>query len=527
MTGAPRQIAADVGMSPRDGAGACARLFRGLTLTVALVLMATLWSVAAVADHSPGHGKAKGGMKKGQCDKTLDLDSEIRNARIVAVYDTGICSNTDLDLYRSDDRLLAVVTGGEEAVFTVVDVTDPDDPTLQRQFLWPNSGFRGTSADKVQAFHPHGGSADTLFALGVSRESKQGLCGVKIARPEGFILRTIDGLDADAGDSWCNVNGLFVENDGDGDGAFLYVAASETFDLRVFDIRDIARSAATEVGRYRRTDVTLGRDSNGNARGRNDPDGPFDDNLVNDVFVADGASASGQGSDSFVPTVYVAYMSAGLDIFPASLVRDDGAGPGAPPLSAEQDTFNGDGSVMNLTPGPHASGAPFIVYQAVPDAAGATVFLRDEASFAPGDMAVQAWDIVGGESLLDGLAAGVDIPAFPPHDLVFGVLNAEPASPLENRLTVGWYHLGLEGWDFEASGFDRVDAEPRTAAVFHQARTGSPEDPRDGAWAVEVARIGELNYGFAVDHEFGLIVACLGDDDGKLDACPPPLPASP
>ena len=527
MTGTPRPNASDDGMPPRDGAGARARLFRGLTLVFAVVLTAMLWSTAASADHSPGHGKAKGGMKKGQCDKTLDLDSHIRGAQVVAVYDTGICSNTDLDLYRLDDRLLAVVTGGEEAAFTVVDVTDPADPKLERQLLWPKSGVRGTSADKVQAFRPYDGSAETLFALGVSHDSKQGLCGVMIVDPEGFIARTIDGLDADGGESWCNVNGLFVENDGDGNGAFLYVAAAETFDLRVFDIRDIAGSAPTEVGRYRRGDVPLGRDSNGNARGRNDPDGPFDDIFVNDVFVADGLSASGQGSDSPVPMVYVAYMAAGLDIFPASLVRDDAAGPGAPPLSADQTSVNADGAVVNVTPEPHASGAPFVVYQAIPDAAGATVFLRDEASFAPGDMPVEAWDIAGDASLLDGLEAGVDIPAFPPHDLAFGILNADPANPLQNRLTVGWYHLGLEGWDFEASGFDRVDAAPRTAAVFHQARTGSAEDPRDGAWAVEIARIGGLNYGFAVDHEFGLIIACLGDDNGILNDCPPSVPPSP
>jgi hypothetical protein len=515
-------------MPPRDGAGARARphCWR-LPLTALVVLTAALWSATASADHSPGHGKAAGGMKKGQCDKTLDLDSEIRNAQVVAVYDTVICSNTDLDLYRSNDRLFAVVSGGEEAAFTVIDVTEPNAPKLEGQFLWPKTGARGTSADKVQAFHPRGGSADTLFALGVSRDSKQGLCGVMFITPEGVAAQRIDGLDADAGDSWCNVNGLFVENDGDGNGAFVYVAASETFDLRVFDIRDIAGSTPTEVGRYRRGGVTLGRDSNGNAHGQNDPDGPFDDILVNDVFVADALSASGQGSDSPVSTVYVAYMAAGLDIFPASLVRDDSAGPGAPPLSANQKSFNADGAVVNLTPEPHASGAPFVVYQAIPDAIGETVFLRDEASFAPGDMAVQAWDIVGGAGLLDGLEAGVDIPALPPHDLAFGVLNANPESPLENRLTVGWYHLGLEGWDFGASGFDRVGAEPRTAEVFHQARTGSAEDPRDGAWAVEIARIGELNYGFAVDHEFGLIVVCLGADGGTLEACPESPPAVP
>jgi len=286
-----------------------------------------------------------------------------------------------------------------------------------------------------------------------------------------------------------------------------------------------------EVGRFQRTDVLLGLDGDGDAHGNRDPDGAFDDNLVKSVFVADRIVSGGDGTEGRVPTVYVAYMSAGLDIFPASLVRDEASEEPTPLPPANE---NSDG-VVTISPPAHTSGAPFVVHSAVPDAAGETVFLLDELSFAPGDMPVQIWDIENGPVLLDGLVSDTDIPSFPPRTLAVGVarglgVTTLPPGTLESRLTVGWNHLGLQGWDFDGGLFERTgpqNGEPRTAEVFHQARTARQDGTYEGAWAAKIARIEDVFYAFVSDREFGLIVTCLGDGAGDLLGCPEALQAQP
>lgn len=528
---APRQPA-DLrmlaGWRPRRG-GAAAQ--RWLPIILLGLYLATAWSAPALTRHSPGH-EGSGGQGGGACDKAVDLTGQIHNARVVGLVDTGICSNGDLDLFVSEpgtaeERLYAVIAGGAESAFAVIDVTDPSLPRLIRQQSWQTTGVRATVTSLIRAFRRDG---QTWLALGLSADGKQGLCGVVFVDDALNARGHLDRSGDPEGDAWCGVRSLFIESDVDGEAAFLFVATQESFDLRVFDLRGPqGMPAPDEVGRYRRTDVVLGPDSDGDMRGKRDPDGATDDIYPHAVVVAPGGDP-----ESPVPTVYLAYMSAGLDIFPASLVRDATSATPTRLPPADQTSANDDGGVTTLAPLDHPSGAPFVVHDVVPDAARETVFLLDENSFTDGDTPVLAWRLGDAAPAPDPLIVGVDVPAVPPRHLALGVAaelgeTTLPAESLVNRLTVGWYRLGLQGWDVRDGVFERIprDGEPRTATVFHQARTARQDDTYDGAWATKIARIGDLFYGFVSDREFGLIVTCLGDGQGDLTDCPPAVQTQP
>ena len=70
---------------------------------------------------------------------------------------------------------------------------------------------------------------------------------------------------------------------------------------------------------------------------------------------------------------------------------------------------------------------------------------------------------------------------------------------------MGWYKLGLQAWDFTATGFVRPNPDPRTALQYHQAQTGAV-DVYDGAWGVRQADIGGNRYIFQSDRTYGLVV---------------------
>ena len=65
----------------------------------------------------------------GGCDKDIDVDGQIDNARTVAAQDNGICSNADIDTYVHGANTF-VVQSAEEIAWTHTDVTDPANPVL-------------------------------------------------------------------------------------------------------------------------------------------------------------------------------------------------------------------------------------------------------------------------------------------------------------------------------------------------------------------------------------------------------------
>jgi hypothetical protein len=425
----------------------------------------------------------------GGCDKDIDVDGQIRNARTVATQDNIICSSADIDVYVRGANTFVVQGGADEAAWTHSDVTDPANPVLVGQFVWSGSAGRGTSTPDIKAF-PQG--SNDYIALALERTKVNGACGVVIVNVDDPVNPVIESQFI--GSDWCDTHNVFVEKDINGDGAYVFATADVPADLRVLDISNLGTvSAPVEVGTYRRTNRNAPTDAN-----------VFDDVYVHDVTVID-------------ETVYASYWLAGLDIFDATLIRT----PGLTGQFADENTAG----VQNIKPADFPSGPPFLVHHAFPNASGTLAFVEDEITFAAGDEPVQMFN-VGTGLKVDGLVvddALGDVPEIPAH-------NLETTGLTPDRLYVGWYKAGLQAWNFDGLGFTSSFAAPRTAEVFHQAQTEAADDDYSGAWGVRLAEILATPeaggpdvlsiFAFQSDRSFGLIVNCLGDGNGVLVDCP-------
>ncbi len=93
------------------------------------------------------------------------------------------------------------------------------------------------------------------------------------------------------------------------------------------------------------------------------------------------------------------------------------------------------------------------------------------------------------------------------------------------RLYVAWYKAGLQGFDFDSTGFV---GRP----IYHQAQTEPTDGASEGAWGVRLAAIDTDTYVFQSDRRYGLIVDRVdfcsslanpgqpnADGDGVINAC--------
>ncbi|HWI06476.1 MAG TPA: hypothetical protein VNT54_03040 [Solirubrobacteraceae bacterium] len=414
-------------------------------------------------DHHPAP-QAPG--RRARCDKDIDTTTQLFGLAFVAAQDNGICTSADIDTYKSGSRTHVVQAGGEEAAFVATDVSDPAAPLRHGPFLWAKSGARGTYTPDIKAFSQTvAGTPRRYVALSLERLRFNGFCGVVIydvTDPANPVFET-QIYKNDPGDFWCDVHNTFVE-DVAGEARYLYVTADARNDMRVVDIANVAAFPSTcdiaagcaskETGRY--TAPTAGAD-----------------NYVHDVTVIDHGGATGR-------RVYVSYWETGLVILDAAAVT-----PGT-----------------NPTPIARIDPAGFLTHHAFASQDGTHVFLQDEILDQPGDAPVQMYRVGAGDPVhVDSLMLGTDVPASPAHNLEIR-FDLEPS-----RLYVGWYKLGLQAWDFDATGFSRTAGAPgRTATQFHQVQTEAADDPFDGAWGVRMENIGSCRFYFQSDRRFGLII---------------------
>ena len=425
-------------------------------------------SIAALSPQIPSHalgrGRAPGG---GGCDKDIDLTSRIEGVVNVDAVDTGICSNADIDSYtrtRADGSNTYVVIGGqEEAAWTHIDVTDPANSFVVAQYVWIRSA-KGTNSPDVKAFHQGGKDYIALATERGGPLGNKGTCGV-------YIFDVTDPANAvqvsriiESG-AWCSVHNVFVEDDENGDGAFLYITANSSSDLRVYDIEDPAIPA--KLGTYQRTVRGFGGS------------GFYDDIYVHDVTVQD-------------ETVYASYWKAGLDMFPSSLVQTTDA------LINENHPAV---TKIDLIPD-FAPARPFLVHHAFASGDGSLVGIEDEIEISSGAEVVQLWT-TSPPSKVDGLVQGTDVPVLPAHNLEI----RDDLFP--NRLFVGWYKAGMRGWDFSATGFTRQNSTQATSVQYHQVQTEIADGAYSGAWGVRMEQVGANKYIFTSDRNFGLIVDCV------------------
>ncbi len=405
----------------------------------------------------PGHpgpaGQGQLASPPPACDKEVDLTSTVAGVIPVAAQDNSICTSSDIDTYVGQDgKTYVVQAGGQEAAWVHTDVSDPSSPVLVEVWVWNGKAGSNTYTPDVKVFSQAG---KDYIVLALERLAQVAFCGVVImdvTNPLDPIL--VDQFIGDDADFWCDVHNTFVENDSNGDGAFIYVTADNTQDLRVLDISNLA--AITELGKYRRT-----------ARG-------FGITVFDDVYVHDVTVVAGK--------VYASYWLAGLDIFDASLIK----------VAAATVDENNPG-VVTITP-PLFSETPFLVHHAFPSGDGNQVFIEDEITFQTGFEPVQMWTTASSPVYVDGIelagSGAADLPfLLPAHNLLVD----------GGRLYVGWYKAGLQVFDFDSTGFV---GRP----IYHQVQTEVSDEPYDGAWGVRLATIGATTYVFQSDRRHGLIV---------------------
>ncbi|MCH8338926.1 MAG: carboxypeptidase-like regulatory domain-containing protein [Chloroflexi bacterium] len=423
-------------------------------------------SIAALSPQIPSHalgrGRAPGG---GGCDKDIDLTSTIEGVVNVDAVDTGICSNADIDSYTgAGSKTYVVIAGQEEAAWTHIDVTDPANSFVVAQYVWIRSA-KGTNSPDIKAFHQ--GTRDYI-ALATERGGplgNKGTCGVYIfdvTEPANAVQvsRIIES------GVWCSVHNVFVEDDAIEGGPYLYITANSSADLRVYNIANPANPV--KLGTYQRAVRGFGGS------------GFYDDIYVHDVTVQDG-------------TVYASYWEAGLDMFPSSLVQTTDA------LINENHPAV---TKIDLIPD-FAPARPFLVHHAFASGDGSLVGIEDEIEISSGAEVVQLWT-TSPISKLDGLEQGSDVPMLPAHNLEI----RDDLFP--NRLFVGWYKAGMRAWDFNATGFTRLNSAQATVVLIHQVQTETADGAYSGAWGVRLEQIGGNKYIFTSDRNFGLIVDCVG-----------------
>ena len=421
------------------------------------------------------------------CDKDVDLTSTFAGVTPIAAQDNLICTSADIDTYVGQDgKTYVVQAGAQDAAWVHTDVSNPSSPVLVAVWEWTGPRGANTSTPDVKAFSQ--GNRDYI-ALSLERQAQLAFCGVVIMDVTDPLIPTL--VEQFIGADWCDVHNIFVEKDGSGNGAFIYVTADNTQDLRVLDISSLP--AITELGKYRRT-----------ARG-------FGATVFDDIYVHDVTVVAGK--------VYASYWRAGLDIFDASLIKVPGA--------TVDETNPG---VVNITP-PLFAGTPFLVHHTFPSEDGSRVFIEDEITFAVGFEPVQMWTTASTPAYVDGIELGgsgpADVPfVLPAHNVeVRSDLDLDGDGSPDKRLYVGWYKAGLQAFDFDSSGFT-------TRRIYHQVQTEPTDDPFDGAWGVRLATIGTDTYVFQSDRRFGLIInrvdICSAvanpgqpdvDSDGVINAC--------
>ncbi len=404
----------------------------------------------------------------GGCDKDVDLTSTLAGVEAVAAQNNGICTSADIDTYEvAPSTTYVVQAGGEQAGWTHTDVSDPSNPVMVEQFVWPGGSGKATYTPDLKTFYQ---GANDYIVMGLERTKANGFCGVVIydvTDPVNPVLQSQyigSTSNQSLGPSWCDTHNVFVETDANGDGQYIYATADAPNDLRVLDIGGTQGGSVTdpvEIGRY------VAPTANNN-------------NYVHDITFIDHGSSAGR-------RVYLSYWDTGLVILDAA-----GVTPG-----------------VNPTPivGPNViDPGGFLTHHAWASEDGSLAFIQDEFLNSSGAEPVQMWDVSNPASPThkDSLVLGSDVPVNPAHNLEIR-FDIDP-----DRLYVGWYKLGLQAWDFDGTGFTRVGLAPRTAVEYHQVQTEASDGVYSGAWGVRLALIGAELYIFQSNRNFGLIVSCAG-----------------
>ena len=381
----------------------------------------------------------------------------------VAYLPSGLCFHGELDVFEIDghDYVAQVFQNrfpNSKAAFRIVDVTDAEQPFMVSAWGWNIPTY---SAD-IKAFR----QGDRWF-LALSRDpsfTNDTLCSlvggvaiIEVTEPtKPTLMGVLAGESTGSRAQWCNSHTAEVSRDADGNGVYLYVSATDIFDLRVLDIRDLKH--VSEVGHYTHPDAGFYNERN--------------------FFYVHDTTIVGD-------RVYVAHWSAGLIILDRQALE---AGKLVAPLNP-LDSIDPWG---------------LQVHHAYPTMDEQFVFIEDESFSDLPKSHLRLYDIrdlqfpkeVGAIMLADPLGT--------PHNLLV----------VGDRLFVGWYQDGVRVFRYDTSDPDHPSIEPY---AFKAVRTRTTSNPvagdYDGIWGVRVHECVVAGQPttcvFASDITYGLIVLAI------------------
>jgi hypothetical protein len=358
----------------------------------------------------------------------------------VAYVPSGFCFHGELDVFETAGHVYvaqAVMRSYPNAKesFRIIDVTDAEHPALVGAWKWNVPTF---SAD-VKAFR----QGDRWF-LALSRDPNfsssaiERLCsqvgGISIievtepATPK--LIRVLTGENTGSEKKWCQAHTSEVSLDANGNGAYLYVSAIDSFDLRVLDIRDLEH--VVEVGHYTHPDGT----------GMQDENNWF---LVHDTTIVG-------------DRVYVAYWSAGLIIL-------------------DRRALEAGESVTPLNPLGSIDPEGFQVHYAYPTVDGNFVFIEDELPREIPQSQLRLYDIRDLQSPKEVAAITLPDAWGSPHNFVVS----------GDLVFVGWYQDGVRVFKYDTSDPDNPTVEPYAFKAVRTQRTLNPYSQIfDGIWGVRL-----------------------------------------
>jgi len=339
----------------------------------------------------------------------------------IAYVPSGFCFNGEIGLFETGGHLYVVQSLAFNAAFFITDVTDPANPVVVGAWQWNEFTY---TAD-VKTF-----KQGERWFLSLSMEPDPStLCGVAIVEvtdpANPALIGRFDGGNTDAPSQWCDTHTTEISRDANGDGAYIYVSAIGTGDLRVLDIRDLAQ--VYEIGHYAHPDRS------------------------GDTFVHDTTIVGDK--------VYVAYWAGGLIVLDRQQIE---SGAQVEPLNP-LDSIKPEG---------------LQIHQAYPTSDGNFVFVEDEVNYDGKTSQLRLYDIRDLSAPKESLPIVLDQPFSSPHNMLID----------GNLLYVGWYTDGVRVFKYDVSNPGKPVVEPYAFKAVRPEKTIGVfvSDIYDGIWGLRL-----------------------------------------
>jgi hypothetical protein len=342
----------------------------------------------------------------------------------VAYLPSGYCFNGEIAVFENGGHVYIAQELAFEAAFRLVDVTDPAQPAVTGAWQWNTLTY---TADLK--FFKQGERQFLVLSLEPEATRVCGVAIVEVTDPAApAMIGQFAGDNTGAPDDWCDVHTSQVGEDANGDGAFIYVSAIDTADLRVLDIRDL--NHVREVNHYTHPEANPGSSH---------------------TFVHD-STVSGD-------RVYVAYWSAGL------IILDRAQAEAGEPLAP-------------LNPLDSIKPAGLQIHHTYPTADGNFVFVEDEVNYDGKQSQLRLYDIRDPARPKEALAISLESPFSSPHNLLIE----------GDLLYVGWYSDGVRVFRYDVSDPDKPVVEPYAFKAVRPEKTEGVfgSDIFDGIWGVRL-----------------------------------------